>query len=263
MEEKLVVSIVQTKLTWENKIENLKHLEGHLSKVEQADIIVLPEMFSTGFSMNTAVAETMDGDVVAWMKEQAMKKNSAIVGSLMMKDDNTFYNRLLFVKPGGELYTYDKRHLFTLADEPIHYSKGTSKVIVEYKGWRILPLVCYDLRFPIWSRNTIKNSQPEYDLLLYVANWPKKRRYAWSTLLKARAIENVSYVVGVNRVGVDSNGFEYSGNSVVLDYLGEELVSLPENEEGIRTAIINRGELEDFRKAFPALNDADDFIIQA
>ncbi|HBK70487.1 MAG TPA: amidohydrolase, partial [Flavobacteriaceae bacterium] len=210
MKNILKITIIQSELVWENSAQNRQvFLEKIKSISEVVDLIILPEMFTTGFTMNPEkVAETMDGETIHWLKYLAKEKNTAITGSLIIKEGNKYYNRLVFVHPTGEIKTYDKRHTFTLAGEDKIYTAGNKKLIVAYKGWKICPMICYDLRFPVWSRNT-----DDYNLLIYVANWPKPRITAWSTLLKARAIENMSYVVGVNRIGADDNGHEYSGNS--------------------------------------------------
>ena len=190
MHDQLKIALIQSDLVWENPKKNRKHFKEKIESISKpVDMIVLPEMFSTGFTMNAKdVAETMDGKTVAWMKKKALKTNAAIIGSLVISEDGKFYNRLLFVEPSGDIHIYDKRHTFTLAGEEKIYASGTKKLIVDYKGWKICPLVCYDLRFPVWARNT-----ENYDVLLYVANWPKPRILAWDTLLKARAIENMSY----------------------------------------------------------------------
>jgi omega-amidase len=211
------IAIVQTSLVWENPLENRSRLAQKINGFTAAvDLIVLPEMFSTGFTMNpTAVAETMQGETVLWLQHLAKAKNCALTGSLIIEENGLYYNRLVFVLPDGTIKTYDKRHLFTLAGEHTVYTAGTEKLIVEYNGFRICPLVCYDLRFPVFSRNV-----EHYDVLLYVANWPKPRINAWDILLKARAVENVSYAIGVNRIGFDDNHHEYVGHSQVVDFLG-------------------------------------------
>ncbi|THF49450.1 amidohydrolase [Flavobacterium supellecticarium] len=222
------ISIIQAPLFWENPEVNRNYFAAKIQNIpEDSLLIVLPEMFSSGFTMNPGeVAETMDGTTVNWMKQTATEKNCAITGSLVIKEDGNFYNRLLFVFPNGDVEHYDKRHLFSLAGEHKTYtSGGTERLVVNYLGWRICPLICYDLRFPVYSRNN-----DDYDLLIYVANWPQVRILAWDTLLKARAIENMSYVIGVNRIGDDVNHNFYSGHSQVLDYLGNALVEPVEKE---------------------------------
>jgi len=220
------------------------------------DLIVLPEMFTTGFSMDAAaLAEPMDGPTVEWMRAQAAAHDAVLTGSVIIREGSTFHNRLLWVRPDGSLNYYDKRHLFTLAGEQHVYTAGQSRLVEEWRGWRICPLVCYDLRFPVWSRN--QALQP-YDLLLYLANWPAVRRNAWNCLLRARAIENVSYTLGVNRIGHDGHGQEYAGDSALIDMRGDYLLQAG-NLQSCITRTLRRAELEDFRSKFTALQDADDF----
>lgn len=222
------VSIIQAPLFWENPEVNRNYFAAKIQNIpEDSLLIILPEMFSSGFTMNPEeVAESMDGITVNWMKETAIEKNCAITGSLVIRENDLFYNRLLFVFPNGDVEYYDKRHLFSLAGEHKTYTAGgTDRLVVNYLGWRICPLICYDLRFPVYSRNN-----DDYDLLIYVANWPQVRILAWDTLLKARAIENMAYVIGVNRIGDDVNHNFYSGHSQVLDYLGNALVEPVEKE---------------------------------
>ena len=249
------ISLIQTSLTWENAAANRANFSEKINGInEVVDLIVLPEMFTTGFTMNpSAVAETMDGESVEWMKQTDIDKGCAITGSLVIEKDGNYYNRLLFVFPDGEIKTYNKRHLFSLANEDKHYTAGTDKLIVEYKGWRICPLVCYDLRFPVFTRNT-----EDYDLLLYVANWPEVRTAAWDALLKARAIENLSYTIGVNRIGQDANVHNYIGHSQVLDALGDYAVD-PQKHDGVFTAELSKENLGQTRAKFAFLNDRDSF----
>jgi len=214
-------------------------------------------MFTTGFTMRAdAVAETMDGKTISWMKDLAAKKDVAIAGSIVISENNAFYNRLLFVEPSGYVFTYDKRHTFTLVGEDKTYTAGKEKVILHYKGWKIRPLICYDLRFPVWSRNT-----EDYDVLLYVANWPKTRIAAWDTLLKARAIENMSYCIGVNRVGQDGVKVQYSGHSAAYDVLGESLTSFGPNEDNMRFVTLEKNHIEAYRNKLKFLDDRDVFKI--
>lgn len=260
MTNHLTVTSIQSNLVWENAIQNRLNFEHKINAEikEDVDVIVLPEMFTTGFSMQPKhLAEPMDGDTVTWMQKIAKEKNSAICGSIIIKEQNNYYNRFLFIQPDGNIQHYNKRHLFSLAGEHEYYQNDTNQVIIDYKGWRICPLICYDLRFPVWSRNT-----QNYDLLIYVANWPKPRINAWNTLLKARAIENMTYVVGLNRVGVDPNGNKYSGNSIVLDALGNELSPLSENNETCITTSLSKKELQTVRQKFNFLNDKDSFILK-
>ena len=252
------VVLIQAPLVWENPKLNRDYFEERINAIsENVDLIVLPEMFTTGFTMNpSAVSETMHGETVLWMQSLAKAGNSAITGSIIIQEKGNFYNRMLFVFPSGEIRHYDKRHLFTLAGEDKVYAAGTQKLIVEYLGWRICPLVCYDLRFPVFSRNV-----EEYDLLIYVASWPKVRTSAWDALLKARAIENVSYVVGVNRTGEDASGHSYIGHSQVVDYLGEYVVA-PQEEEAVFSATLDKTKLIEMRKKFTFLNDRDIFELK-
>lgn len=254
----LRITIIQTTLHWQDAAANRAMFSEKLAAAAPAtDLIVLPEMFTTGFSMDAAgLAEEAEGPTLQWMKEEAARYSAVLTGSVMVKEGENYYNRLYWVRPDGAYEHYDKRHLFRMAKEHHSYTPGKEKLLVELKGWNICPLVCYDLRFPVWSRNT--NSQ--YDLLLYVANWPKPRANAWSTLLQARAIENLSYVVGVNRVGTDGNNHPYSGDSAIIHPKGHKLLETTE-AEGIHTITLSKQELTDFREAFPAHLDADDFTL--
>jgi len=251
------ISLIQTALAWEDPEANRANFTQKIESIEgSTELIILPEMFATGFTMNPqAVAEGMDGTTVNWMKTMAAANNCAITGSLVIEEEGKYYNRLLFVLPNGEIKTYNKRHLFTLAGEDNYYTAGTEKLIVNYKGWKICPLVCYDLRFPVFARNV-----EEYDLLLYVANWPQVRTVAWDALLRARAIENLSYTIGVNRVGQDANGHNYSGHSQVLDALGS-YITKPFENEGVVTVELDREALLKTRGKFAFLNDRDSFTI--
>lgn len=257
MSDHLKITLVQANLVWENSVQNRMNFESKINAVETTDIIVLPEMFNTGFSMTPMhLAEEMSGETVSWMKKMAVGKNAAVAGSVIIKEHDKFYNRFLFVEPSGTIHTYDKRHLFTLAGEDKAYSAGKEKLIISYKGWKMCPLVCYDLRFPVWTRNV-----EMYDVLLYVANWPKPRIEAWNTLLKARSIENMCYTIGVNRVGLDANGLEYSGSSKAFDYLGEEITTIPVNTEFTQTITLSKLNQDNTRKKFNFLNDKDHFTI--
>jgi omega-amidase len=270
MPKDLKVTIVQTSLEWENIDANLSAFSKKLEKIEPSstDLIVLPEMFNTGFTMNAnAVAETMNGKTIEWMANLSAQKNCAITGSMVIKENNNFYNRLIWMRPDGTNEYYSKRHLFRMAEENKTFTGGENKLIVELAGWKICPLMCYDLRFPVWSRNKAISHQSTanshlYDCLIYVANWPERRSYAWKHLLIARAIENQAYVVGVNRIDKDGNGFEYSGQSVVLNPKGEPLYSPGPNVEAIETTTLSYTELEKYRKEFPVALDADDFRIE-
>ncbi len=255
----LRVTIVQTELHWQEAEANRRMLAHKLAAASPAtDLIVLPEMFTTGFSMNaTAIAEEAEGPTLAWMQELAAQHQAVLTGSVSIKENGHYYNRLFWVRPDGTYSTYDKRHLFRLAKEHHTYTSGSKQLVVALNGWKICPLVCYDLRFPVWSRNTAHNP---YDLLLYVANWPETRRLAWCTLLKARAIENLCFAVGVNRVGTDGNGYTYTGDSAVIHPKGNTLLEVSE-VDGIYMLVLNRQELEDFREVFPAHLDADTFTL--
>lgn len=252
----LKVTLIQSNLHWENKSANLKMFADKIAAInESTDLIVLPEMFTTGFSMNaSSLAETMEGETVNWMLLQAAKKGCAITGSFICEENGKYYNRLVWVNETGTCSVYDKRHLFSMGAEHEHYFAGTEKLFVTLKGWKICPLICYDLRFPVWSRND-KNSP--YDLLIYVANWPERRQHPWKTLLLARAIENQSYVIGLNRVGDDANQIHYSGDSAIINFKGEIISFTKPNEESAETITLNYPELANFRKEFPVLNDAD------
>lgn len=285
----LKITIIQSELHWENKAKNLAMFTEKIASITEAtDVIVLPEMFTTGFTMNAKpLAETMNGEAIEWMKQQAKNKNAAIVGSLIITEKKLYFNRLIWVQPDGKVYHYDKRHLFRMANEHETFSSGNSRLIVEWKGWKICPLVCYDLRFPVWSRNkefkvqSLKfkvdlqsdnkarnlehetlNPKPVFDLLIYVANWPEARKEPWYKLLEARAIENQVYVVGVNRVGLDGKEISYSGNSAVIDPKGNAISNIATHQNHIQTIELNRQELEDFREKFPVGLDGDDFEIQ-
>lgn len=248
-------ALIQTNLIWENPVANRSLFEDKINSISDTiDLIVLPEMFTSGFTMNPSiVAETMEGETLSWLKEMAKTKNCAITGSLVIQENNNFHNRMVFVFPNGEVQHYDKRHLFTLAGEQKVYTAGSKKLIVEYKGWRICPLVCYDLRFPVFSRNT-----ENYDLLIYVASWPQPRINAWDILLKARAVENLSYAIGVNRVGTDNNNLEYNGHSQVVDELGNHLLS-PQENDGIFILELDKNKMHETRNRLNFLNDKDKF----
>lgn len=251
----LTLTLVQADQIWEDVQANLTHYEELLSSIEKSDIIILPEMFQTAFSMNTSLAETMDGPSISWLKKMAQEKQSAFYTSLMISENDQHFNRGVFVLPSGEITHYDKRKTFGLAKENDYFSSGTAEQIVTWKGWKIQLQICYDLRFPEISRNRIdENGQPAYDLLLYVANWPEKRSPHWKALLTARAIENQSYVVGVNRVGLDANNFSYSGDSKLVNALGEENL-LPIHAESCQSFVISKTDLLKIREMLPFLSD--------
>ncbi len=257
--QNLKVSLIQTHLHWEDPVANLAHLEEKIWGIDHpTDLIVLPEMFSTGFSMDTKkLAEPMNLHSFKWMQKMAAQKKSVITGSLIIKENGHNFNRLIWMQPDGKYAHYDKRHLFTFASESEYFSAGTERCLVELNGWKILPLICYDLRFPVWSRNL--KTDP-YDLLIYVANWPETRISAWNALLKARALENAAYSIGLNRIGIDGKGLNYSGNSAAYDFLGNALMEL-KNEDGIFNIEFSQDKLMAYRKKFPLLEDQDQFKI--
>jgi omega-amidase len=255
----LTFTLIQTQLHWENKTANLEMLQQKINSIkEKTEVVVLPEMFTTGFSMKPGqFAETMDGITVAWMQKIASSKKIILTGSIIIEENKKYYNRLLWVLPNGETGIYDKRHLFAFGNEDAHYTAGSKRLIASAKGWKINLQVCYDLRFPVWAR---QQKPTEYDVLIYVANWPARRNNAWKTLLQARAIENQSYVIGVNRTGNDGHEIYHSGDSMVIDPLGKILYH-KENDEDIFTIALEKEKLEDTRNKFPFLKDADDFFI--
>lgn len=274
----LTITIIQSNLHWEDKAANLAMFEEKINSIkDKTEIVVLPEMFSTGFSMEPSkLAETMEGETVQWMKRVAAQKKIILTGSIIIKEDNTvqaagsastlFYNRLIWMLPNGQYGYYDKRHRFAFAGEDLHYTSGNKRLIASVKGWKINLLICYDLRFPVWARQTPPPSGEdgrglEFDLLIYVANWPEKRIHAWKTLLQARAIENQCYVAGCNRLGDDNNGFHYSGESMVIDPIGEVLYTKKDTED-IFTITIDKKHLQEVREKFPFWKDADLFTIE-
>ncbi len=261
----LKVTIVQADLAWENKEKNLRHFSDLLTTVADTDLIVLPEMFSTGFTMQAKeLAEPLTGKSIDWMKQTAAQKNAVITGSLIIDEDNKYFNRLIWMEPDGNFLTYDKRHVFTLAGEEKHYTPGKGKIFPEVCDWKILPLICYDLRFPVWARQsppfTELGSKP-YHALVYVANWPERRIYAWQQLLIARAIENQCYVIGVNRVGDDGNNIHYNGYSCVIDPMGEKLLESV-NDEAVHTITLSAQRITDIRERLPFLDDRDEFELR-
>jgi omega-amidase len=265
----LTITTIQTNLIWEDKDANLRQLEEKINSIEErTEIVVLPEMFSTGFTMQPQLfAEDMNGETVEWMKKIAADKRIVLTGSIIIKEEDKFYNRLVWMLPNGEYGFYNKRHLFAYAGEDQQYAAGNKRLIASVKGWKINLQVCYDLRFPVWARQTPstlgeegRSPGPEYDVLIYVANWPERRSHAWKTLLCARAIENQCYVIGVNRVGVDGKNINHSGNSLVIDPLGEVLYHKAD-EEDIFTITLERERLEEVRMKFPFWRDGDSFII--
>lgn len=260
--QNLNLTLIQTHLEWENAAVNRNHIEHLISALnESTDVIVLPEMFTTAFTMNSAVmAEPMNGESISWMKAMAKAKNAAICGSLIIEENGGYVNRFVWIEPEGRLLHYDKRHLFRMADEHHFFTAGESRIIIDYKGWRICPQICYDLRFPVWSRN--QASHP-YDLLIYVANWPSPRASAWSKLLMARAIENQAFVVGVNRIGEDEKGLSYIGGSAAIDSKGEIIWEAQQHKEEVKTVMLSMEDLSVFRKKFPLALDADEFMLRS
>lgn len=256
--ENLKVCLVQANLHWMDVDANIRMFDRIIDEqADGADLVVLPEMFSTGFSMEPEkVAEPLGGPASSWMRDKACLSAKAIVGSIIMVEDGRFFNRLIFATPTGEVFFYDKRHLFRMGNEHEHFTAGSQRLIVTFKGWRICPLICYDLRFPVWSRCC-----NDYDLVLYIASWPAARRYVWQSLLVARAIENQCYAVGVNRVGTDGEGLCYSGNSVVVDPKGEVSAPFADGEAGAASLVLSMSSLLSFREKFPVLLDGDRFQI--
>jgi Predicted amidohydrolase len=252
----LKVAAIQPDILWENIGGNLEKYRKILDTLSSdIDLVVLPEMFTTGFSMNPEkLAEDMNGTTMTWITAESSRRGVAIVGSFIAFESGKYYNRLVFAEASGNIHLYDKRHLFRMGEEQNHYSRGEKLVVINYRGWRIRPLVCYDLRFPVWSRNS-----DNYDMLIYVANWPESRRDVWLTLLKARAIENQSCLVGVNRVGTDGAGICYSGDSLLMDAKGKILAASSDNTEQVLITTFSKSELVAFRIKFPAWKDADDF----
>ena len=262
----LIITTIQADLKWEDKAANLSMFENKIKSIDgKSQIVILPEMFTTGFSMNpSSLAEDMNGTTLNWMKRVCRENKIILTGSIIIKENNQYFNRLIWMMPNAEYYFYDKRHLFAYAEEDKHYHSGNKRLITSVNGWKINLQICYDLRFPVWGRQQISETEngmePEYDVLIYVANWPAKRRNAWKTLLCARAIENQCYVIGVNRVGMDYNHHQYSGNTMIIDPLGEILYH-KEEEEDINTITLNKKDLSNIRISLPFLSDADSFII--
>lgn len=252
------IALIQTDLFWQNASKNRENFDSKINEIQsEVNLIVLPEMFSTGFTMNASeVAETMQGDTIEWMKLKAKQKNAAVAGSVVITENEKYYNRMIFVFPSGEFQYYDKRHSFSLAGEDKVYTCGNQKVIVDYLDWKICLQICYDLRFPVFARN-VEN----YDLILYVANWPKVRTNAWDVLLKARAIENLSYVVGVNRIGNDAHNYEHIGHSQAIDFLGNYVLE-PQEKNGVFVIELDKNTMYETRKKLDFLSDKDQFEIK-
>ncbi|MDT0643158.1 amidohydrolase [Zunongwangia sp. F363] len=259
MAKNLNIAMLQVNLNWEHPENNRGLFSKEINALsEDVDLVILPEMFTTGFSMNAKkLAEETHGATLLWMQELAERRNFAITGSVIITENGNYYNRLFFVYPDGSFKTYDKRHTFTLAKEDQTYTAGKERLIVEYKGWKICPLVCYDLRFPVFSRNTV-----DYDLLIYVANWPEKRVAAWDALLKARAIENMSFCIGVNRTGIDGDGYKYNGHSAAYNCLGELLTEVDVEESFSKEISLDSSHLQETRDQFKFLLDRDEFSLK-
>ena len=254
----LNICLIQSDIHWEDKTANLHHFESIIRHIHNADLIILPEMFTTGFSMNAeALWEDPEAETLQWMRQMSQISGAAITGSWIVKDMGKFFNRLYFVKPDGDYQCYDKRHLFTLAGEEKVYTAGTEKLVLEYKGWRIVPFICYDLRFPVWIRNV-----EEADLIIFVASWPERRAKAWSSLLKARAIENMCYVAGLSRIGVDDDGINHIGASVVLNEFGDEVLELTNAVQDVQSITLQKDRMLRSREKFSFLSDRDRFQIQ-
>jgi omega-amidase len=267
MNQSLTLTLIQTSLYWEDKQANMAQLEEKIMGIpEKTELVILPEMFSTGFSMSPqTLAETMGSHTMAWMKKVASAKKIILTGSIIISEQGQYYNRMIWMLPNGTFGYYDKRHLFAYAGEDKHYAPGAKRLVASVKGWRVLLQVCYDLRFPVWSRQAYKTQEVnekilEYDLLIYVANWPDKRRHAWNTLLQARAIENQCFVAGVNRVGKDANGHLYTGDSMIANPLGE-IVYHKQNEEDVFTMTLFKEEVDGIREKLPFWKDGDMFRI--
>ena len=259
----LTISLIQTNLFWENKKANLEMLQQKIESIkEKTEIVILPEMFTTGFSMKPELfAEKMDGEAVQWMKKMAADKKIILTGSLMIEESGKYFNRLIWMLPNGEYGIYDKRHLFAFANELDHYTAGNKKLIASVKGWKINLQICYDLRFPVWARQSPGENENKYDLLINVANWPGKRSIAWTTLLRARAIENQCFVAGVNRIGGDGKNIYYNGESSLIDPLGE-IIYQKKDQEDIFTCTLSKEKVTETRNTFPFWQDADEFTIR-
>ena len=260
----LTITLVQAELAWEDAAANLFHFDRIFEKFyEPTDLIILPEMFNTGFTMNTSGnAEDMNGLSMTWMAETAMKLACTLCGSLIIRENGNFYNRLIWMQPDGKYSYYDKRHLFRMGEEHHYYTAGNKKMITELKGWKLMPLICYDLRFPVWSKNDYKEEAYAYDLLIYIANWPSVRSSAWKSLLGGRAIENMAYVAGVNRVGRDGRGFEYAGESMIAGPDGKIYSKVRAGKESISTNTLNVSELLQIRNKLSVGKDWDNFSLE-
>jgi predicted amidohydrolase len=259
----LTITLIQTNLFWENKKANLEMLQQKIESIkEKTEVVILPEMFSTGFSMKPELlAETMKGETMQWMQRIASKKKIILTGSIIIEQEGKYFNRLIWMLPTGDYGFYDKRHLFAYADENSHYAKGNKKLIASVKGWKVQLQICYDLRFPVWARQEPGNLDSQYDLLIYIANWPEKRNRAWNVLLQARAIENQCFVAGVNRVGKDGNRIFYSGDSSLIDPMGK-IIYQKNNSEDIFTYTLKKETITEYRNQFPFWKESDYFLIK-
>jgi len=259
----LKITLVQSSIFWEEREKNLDHFSTLIGKLtNQTDLILLPETFNTGFSINPArCAEEMNGPSVSFLRDQAREKGAAIAATLLIREGHTTVNRFIFCYPDGAYATYDKRHLFRLSEEVKLFKPGLQRPVFQLKGWRLMPMICYDLRFPVWSRNSFTEGQYAYDLLIYLANWPIVRAYAWKAFLVARALENMAYVTGVNRIGIDGNGMDHTGDSMVVDAKGKVLFLAPEREEVVETITLSASDLKLYREAFAFALDWDRFTI--
>jgi len=260
--QNLKITLIQTATIWHDIESNLALFGEKIQSItEQTDLILLPETFSTGFTMDLSLAEGMDGKAVQWLRDQAQNKNCIVAGSLIIEEKGSFFNRLIWMKPDGNWFTYDKRHLFSMAEEDKYFSAGDDLLIQNIKGWNICPLICYDLRFPVWSRNKTTGEEFKYDLAFYVANWPGVRISAWDILLKARAVENLCFIAGLNRIGKDGMNIEYNGHSCVVEPKGD-LLFFNEGDDMVQTIELDKNYLEKYREKFPVNRDADDFSIE-
>lgn len=258
----LNITIVQSDLHWEDKEKNLQNFKTKLEKVKNTDIIILPEMFNTAFSMKPELfAETMNDNTIQWMKKMAHLKKSVVVGSLMIRENDKYYNRMIWMNPEGNYEFYDKRHLFRMQNEHKHFSAGSENKIVNFKGWKFKLMVCYDLRFPVWAKNNYKDGNYDYDCLVFVANWPEPRRHPWKHLLQSRAMENQAYVIGVNRVGADGKGIRHSGDSMACNPIGDIMLEFEEYAEAIASVNLRFADIEKIRKNFTVGLDWDSFDV--
>lgn len=261
--ETLRISIIQAFLEWGNVKKNLDYFTQEIAKIQgTTDLIILPEMFATGFITNNSdISEDMNGSIMEWLRVSSAKYNVVITGSIAIRENNQFYNRLIWMRQDGSFEKYDKRHLFRMGNEHLNFTQGKNDIVVELKGWRIKPLICYDLRFPVWSKNRLINGKHEYDILIYVANWPASRNHAWLTLLSARAIENQAYCIGVNRIGNDGKGIPHCGGSLILDPKGKAIAACNDNKAETITYTLDDKAINLFREQFKVALDWDEFTI--